>query len=125
MAIKNIKPPKQSEDALQMQCVQWYRYQYGDSRLYMNYNNPRSAVAGVKLKRMGMRAGVADLSLMLPDGRIAYIELKTATGRQSPAQIEFAEDCAALGAPYHLVRTLDAFVEVVTALLAANYDVPK
>lgn len=113
---KAPKAPEQSEDNLQMQCIEWYALQYGDGRLYMNYNNPRSAVAGAKLKKMGLLAGVADLSLMLPSGRIAYIELKRLSGKQSPAQKDFAARCAELAAPYYLVRTLEAFIAVVEQL---------
>lgn len=110
--------PEQSEDSLQTHCVLWYRMQYGDDRLYMNYNNPRSAVAGAKAKKMGMLAGVADLSLMLSGGRIAYFELKRRLGRQSPAQKEFERRCAELGAPYYLIRTLDEFIQKIKELLA-------
>jgi hypothetical protein len=38
---------------------------------------------------MGLFPGVADLVVWLPGGRIGYMEVKTATGKQSTVQVEF------------------------------------
>lgn len=55
---------------------------------------------------MGLRPGVADLVVWLPEG-IAYVEVKTATGRQSPAQVRFQERCERAGIRYYLVRSVE------------------
>lgn len=68
------------------------------------------------LKAMGVRAGVADLVFVLPEGRVAFIELKAPeNGRQSADQAGFEEEVRALGAPYLICRTL---AEVEGALKA-------
>ena len=45
---------------------------------------------------------------MLPDGRAAFFEIKTWTGRASLEQIAFRDRCEAVGAPpYAIARSLD------------------
>lgn len=65
----------------------------------------RAARTGAFLKRMMMVPGVADFALVLPGGRAAFVEIKTAKGRQSPEQRAFEAACRANGAPYHVVRS--------------------
>lgn len=72
------------------------------------------------LKSLGVRAGVADLVFVLPEGRVGFIELKAPdNGRQSADQAVFEEDVRALGAPYLICRSL---AEVEGALAA--WEVP-
>lgn len=59
-----------------------------------------------KLKAMGVRAGVADLAITLPDGRSAFIELKVGAGRLSPAQAEFRDTCERLSIPHDVCRSV-------------------
>ena len=67
----------------------------------------------VKLKRMGVKAGVPDLLFVLPGGRLGCVELKTEKGRQSKAQKEFQKTCESYDVPYVLARSPE---EVVDAL---------
>ena len=53
----------------------------------------------------GQHRGLADLTAM-KDGRVVYIEIKTATGRQSPEQVQFQKDCEAHGVMYVLARSV-------------------
>jgi hypothetical protein len=61
---------------------------------------------------MGLRPGVADLVAWMPSG-VAYIEVKTQSGRQSPAQIKFELKCRDFGVPYYLVRSLEEMEKIV------------
>ena len=70
---------------------------------------------------LGVLAGVADVGVLLPGGRIAWLEAKTATGKQSPAQRRFARWCKQLGHEYHLVRTVEHALEI--AATWERYDV--
>jgi len=71
----------------------------------------RTPMLAARMKAEGLRAGVADLCIMLPAGRTAWLELKTRKGVQSDAQKSFAAICKRLGHPYAVVRTLgDAIV---------------
>ena len=59
------------------------------------------------LKAMGLKAGVADLCLVLPGGRAAFIELKVADGKQRKEQAEFQAEAEAAGALYAICRSVD------------------
>jgi len=74
---------------------------------------PRSLRMGARMKAEGLQSGVADLCIMLPGGKVAWLELKTDRGRQSIAQKGFEAKCKRLDHPYALARTLD---EAITAL---------
>ena len=64
---------------------------------------------GAILKGMGLIAGVSDMVYLRPDGQPIFVELKTAEGRQSPAQIEWAHRIGEAGYRYVVVRALDEF----------------
>ena len=108
-------PRSNAEETLQQAIVQhlilradkrviWYHVPNGESR------SPRTAG---RLKAMGVVAGVADLALVLPDGTPAFMEVKSAIGRQSPQQHKFEERCRAIGVRYTVVRSIDEALEVL------------
>ena len=66
-----------------------------------------SAVKQGQYISMGLYPGVADLVVWLPGVRIGYMEVKTATGKQSPGQVKFQARCEASGVPYVVVRSVD------------------
>ena len=66
-----------------------------------------------KFKLTGFKKGVADVHLCFPNGKLVYIEFKTATGVQRPEQKEFQMQVEALGFRYYIVRSLDEFKEIV------------
>ncbi len=55
---------------------------------------------------LGARKGFPDLTA-IKDGRTLYIEIKTATGRQSPYQVEFQQMLEAHGGIYILARGVE------------------
>lgn len=66
-------------------------------------------------KAMGQRAGFADL-IILWRGTTYFIEFKSRTGKQSPAQKEFEADVVATGFPhYEIVRSIEQLVGVIRA----------
>ena len=66
-----------------------------------------TARAGALNKRMGVRAGVADLNFILADGKAAFIELKVEGAYQRPTQKAFQADVEARGCAYVVCRSLD------------------
>jgi len=68
-----------------------------------------------RMQAEGLTPGVADLCIMLPGGKVIWMELKTAKGRQSVPQKAFAKICQHLGHPYLMPRSLDE----ATAMLDA------
>jgi hypothetical protein len=66
----------------------------------------RGAKRQAILVGMGVHPGFADL-VVLCDGRVLFLELKSLKGRLSPAQEEFRDAVLAQGFGWALVRSLD------------------
>ena len=58
--------------------------------------------------------GVADRLVVLPGGRVWFVELKIAGGRMSALQQVFAEDMAALGQNYTVLWSKEDVVTFVS-----------
>ena len=67
---------------------------------------PRGAKRQAILVGMGVHPGFADL-IVLCDGRVLFLELKSIKGRLSPAQEAFRDGVSAQGFGWALVRSLD------------------
>lgn len=127
---------RQHEGSLQIACVRWFRLQYPQYAMLLFH--PRNEAGQGKSKRIaidaaaGVVAGVPDLMLALPhidltppssadDSLVKRtyfglgIELKYGkTNNQTPAQRKFQRHYQAAGYAYHVVRSLEEFIEVVT-----------
>lgn len=57
----------------------------------------------MKLKSMGLRAGVSDLVVVLKSGHIVFLEVKRPNQKLSPSQKEFQELCLKNNWPYAVV----------------------
>jgi len=105
------------EDALQMTLVKHLLIRTRPGVVWHSIPNEgvRSPQTGARLKKMGLRPGVADLVFILPpEGRAVYLELKAGKdGRQSKEQKQFEADAIAAGARYALARTLDEALKVL------------
>ena len=106
-----------SEDTLQIQCVRYF-----DGLLLKNaflHHSPnggaRNPKEGAKFKRMGVRAGYPDLTLLF-NGKTVFIELKTEKGYLSFYQKCFKEWARDNGFDWYLVRTLNEFIHVLVEL---------
>ena len=77
----------------------------------------RSFRTGIKMKAEGLRRGVADICIMLPEAKTGWLEMKRIKGKksttQSTDQLGFAARCKRLGHPYAVASTLD---EAIVAL---------
>ena len=67
---------------------------------------PRGAKRQAILVGMGVQPGFADL-MVLCDGRLLFLELKSVKGRLSPSQEAFRDAALAQGHGWALVRSLD------------------
>ncbi len=92
----NLKYAMRSEDTEQMQVISWARWntaRYPELALLYHIPNggSRNKAEAVKLKQMGVLAGVPDLCLPVPKGVYygLYIEMKYADGRLEKTQREF------------------------------------
>ena len=67
---------------------------------------PRGAKRQAILTGMGIHPGFSDL-MILCEGRVLFLELKSVKGRLSPAQEAFRDAVTAQGFGWALVRSLD------------------
>lgn len=72
----------------------------------------RNIIVAKKLKAEGVKAGVADLFLMIPNKIFhgLFIEVKTPVGRQQPSQKDFEKIAFDSGYCYEVVRSLDDLI---------------
>ena len=105
---------KHQESSLQTQCVKWFRYQYPHLVIYSVPNGgSRNVREAQRLKSEGVLAGVADLTILLPQGKSLYIEMKVKGNRQTPNQKEFQQKAEALGHKYYVCYSFEDFEKVV------------
>lgn len=117
-AAKVRKTPENDEGCLQMHCAAWLKNEHPRLLAFHVANERKAAVQyHVKLKRMGVLAGVADWLVFPDNGRKAAVELKDDEGEQDADQIKFQKRWERSGGLYFLVRTLDEFKTVVNGLL--------
>lgn len=105
----NLKYAQRSEDTEQIQVIQWAQWhtrEFPELKWLHHIPNggSRHKAEAVKLKQMGVKAGVSDLHLPYPKGIYCglYIEMKYEGGRQTAEQKEFLSDMEAAG---HFVTT--------------------
>lgn len=66
----------------------------------------------MKLRRMGLRSGVADL-VIVKDGRAYFLEMKRHNGKQSVNQLQFEAEAIRAGAEYAVAHSFDEAVEIL------------
>ena len=116
----NMKYAKRSEDTEQIAVIQWAIW--NESRFpelkwlhHIPNGGSRNRLEAVKLKQMGVKAGVSDLCLPYPKGIYCglYIEMKFGSNQQQDTQKEFLQDMAEAG---HFVATCYGAEEAVRVL---------
>lgn len=131
---------KYTESKLQSECFLWFHNNYclrNHSPRYFMYvvpNEIASLVGGVMkgfgvsntiitkvvsmvvsgLRSVGLRDGVSDNVILAPNGKAWHIEFKLPNNNQQPNQVEFQEIVTKLGHEYRIIKSLDAFKELVT-----------
>lgn len=116
----NMRNAMRSEDTEQIAVIQWTQYnmnRYPELKWLHHVPNggSRNRLEAVKLKQMGVKAGVADLCLPYPKGVYCglYIEMKFGNNRQQDTQKEFLADMAAAG---HFVATCYSAEEAINII---------
>lgn len=106
---------KGEEYETQEAAVKYMRLKYPD---YLCFSVPNESCWRNKnyFSALGMMPGVSDLIVVLP-GKILFVEFKSKIGRQSVEQKAFMQKVEALGFNYHLVRSLDDFMELINEAL--------
>lgn len=109
------KRRQQPEAALQRAVFEHIAYRKRPGWRFWSTPNAakRSLQMGAELKAQGMTAGVGDISIVSPTGRYHELELKTATGRLSPAQRTRQEQLKASGVICATAYGLDAALAIL------------
>lgn len=79
-----------------------------------NSSGNRGARLGGILKSMGVKAGVPDLVLILPNGLAGFIELKAGRGKLTEAQEAFRDRAVKLGCLWAEARSLADVEDILT-----------
>lgn len=116
----NMKYAKRNEDVEQIAVVQWAQYNiihFPELKWLHHCPNggSRNQLEAVKLKQMGVKAGVSDLCLPYPKGIYCglYIEMKFGDNRQQDSQKDFLKDMALAG---HYVATCYSSEEAISII---------
>lgn len=116
----NMKYAMRSEDTEQIAVIQWAQYNMNHHpELKWLHHCPnggsRNQREAVKLKQMGVKAGVSDLCIPYPKGIYCglYIEMKFGDNRQTDSQKEFLKDMAGAG---HFVATCYSAEEAISVI---------
>lgn len=130
--LQGVPPPGadhvrfRTESEFQSAIVRWWDaliIEDGCYLLHVPNGGKRDRVTAAILKTMGVRPGVADLGIMMPRGRMAWIELKIGDGKPSAVQREFSSVCERLGHTYGVVRSFPEMVWTL-AVLDVCYSEP-
>lgn len=105
---------KHQESTLQIACVRWFRCQYPNLIIYAVPNGgSRNVREAQRLKSEGVLAGVADLVVLLPQGKSIYIEMKVKGNRQTDNQKDFQKKAIALEHNYAVCYSFEEFQQVI------------
>ena len=83
----------------------------------------RNLHVAVKLKREGVKRGTPDIFVMLPEGRIAWLELKIKGGSLSIEQRAFRDVCKRLGHYWAVAKTLDEVISYLAKVGATKGNI--
>ncbi len=84
--------------------------------------HPMRRNAGKRRSRSpnGCEPGTPDIEVMLPGGRVVWLELKTAEGNPSDVQTEWHAMARSMGHTVHVVRSVEEAVGAVVDALEAR-----
>ena len=116
---KVVKMSKISESKLQAECYQWFHNNYPNLRglLCYNLNNSKNRIDGNRNKALGLQKGRSDMVIYLKGGKAVMIEMKSDTGEQSPAQIEWEKTITNAGYEYIVIRSFEQFKQTIIELI--------
>jgi len=116
-SIMDYTEPKVSEEVLMSNCVKWANNTYPELRFWGIVHIPnggkRTKFERNKSKALGIRSGFPDLQIILPSGKIFFIEMKTSTGTQSKDQKACQEWMAKRRLEYFTINNEKDFKELI------------
>lgn len=115
--------PRHIESQIQRQMVSWFRLQYPRYIIAAIPNGgQRSSLEAKIMKGEGVLAGFSDL-IVIAQGNVLFIEVKTKDGRQSDLQAKFQSNVERLGFQYSICRSLEDFIMTVEKWVKSKFSV--
>lgn len=107
---------RREEDAIQAEIIDLLKVAAIPSLMWFHPANggKRPINTARRLKEIGVVAGVPDLMLIAPEGRIFQIEVKTATGSLTKEQRLWRDHCREHENPWALVRSRNEAQDVLS-----------
>lgn len=96
---------KHEEDALQMAVMEYLEF-FPVFAFHPKNSGWKSIQTAVRDKKLGIKAGVADIVIMWKGSNIGFIELKTEKGKLSDSQKEFRDTCESFSFQYAVCRSV-------------------
>lgn len=85
--------------------------------IFSNHNNATDIKQATVARSQGRIAGIPDLTILLPNGKTIFIEVKTDKGRVSPVQKQMHEQLQLLGHEVLVVRSVKDFDLLLKSIL--------
>jgi len=110
---------KKSEAKIQQEIVIWFNNNYclkthiPRCSIFSVPNEGKNAREQMYKKTLGMKTGVSDLIVLIPN-KCIFVEIKTDIGKQSEKQKDFQYLVERLGFDYLVVRSLEEFIKKIT-----------
>lgn len=111
---------KDYEHQLQVNCVNWFRYQYPNVLIMAIPNGGnRNLITAMKLKAEGVVSGVPDLFIPVSNGKYhgMFIEMKYGKNKPSENQIKIMDILLKNGYECKVIYTIEKFIEEVNKYL--------
>ena len=97
-----------AEARIQAAVVEWIRWCAPQTVVFAIPNGGlRGKAEAARLRWTGVLAGVPDLAVLAPVGKVFFLEVKTPDGRLSADQAEMFDQLVALGIDAAIVRSVD------------------
>jgi hypothetical protein len=109
---------KYEESKTQIAFVEWIRLQYPKLFpfiIHIPNGGKMGVIRGAILKKMGVKAGVADILFMYSNANNyhgLWIEFKSSKGVQSESQKEFEKLCQIAQYDYHVVNSVNKAIDI-------------
>jgi VRR-NUC domain len=105
-----------AEARIQHAIVEYVRRVAPDVLIFAIANGGlRAKAEAARLKWTGVLAGIPDLAIVAPGGRVCFIEVKQPRGFLSDAQREIRDWLIALGSPPAICKSIDDAREALAA----------
>lgn len=111
--MKQRRKPPESEASFQKNVVDFIRLNAPKCLVFHPYANGVNRNHQMKMKRLGVLAGIPDLVIIKPGGLVYLLELKTAKGSLRDSQKEIRDHCDDQGMPWASARS---YAEALTWL---------